>query len=54
MRAGITRVLLPARNRKDMQDIPQEARERVEFIWLENVDDAIRAAIGKPEPTAMG
>jgi ATP-dependent Lon protease len=54
MRAGITRVLLPARNRKDMQDIPQEARERVEFIWLENVDDAIRAAIGKPEPTATG
>jgi ATP-dependent Lon protease len=54
MRAGITRVLLPARNRKDMQDIPQEARERVEFIWLENVDDAIRAAIGKPEPLATG
>jgi ATP-dependent Lon protease len=54
MRAGITRVLLPARNRKDMQDIPQEARERVEVIWLENVDDAIRAAIGKPEPLATG
>jgi ATP-dependent Lon protease len=46
LRAGITRVMLPARNRKDLHDVPEEARERLEFVWLENVDDAVRAAIG--------
>ena len=46
LRAGITRVMLPARNRRDLHDVPDEARERLEFVWLENVDDAVRAAIG--------
>jgi ATP-dependent Lon protease len=50
MRAGITRVMLPARNRKDLTDVPQEARSQLEFIWLENVDDAIKAALGEAEP----
>jgi ATP-dependent Lon protease len=43
--AGITRVMLPARNRRDFEEIPVEARERLEFIWLERVDDAIAAAL---------
>ena len=45
-RAGIKRVLLPARNRKDLDDIPESARQPLEFVWLETVDDAIRAALG--------
>ena len=32
--AGITRVMLPARNRRDYDDIPEDARNRLEFIWL--------------------
>ncbi len=48
-RAGLTRVLLPARNRKDFEDIPESARDSLELIWLERVDDAIRAAL---EPAA--
>jgi ATP-dependent Lon protease len=43
--AGLTRVMLPARNRRDFEDIPQDARERLEFVWLERVDDAIAAAL---------
>ncbi|MCO6412476.1 MAG: endopeptidase La [Thiogranum sp.] len=43
--AGITRLLMPARNRKDLEDIPQDARDRVQFVWLESVDDAVRAAL---------
>jgi ATP-dependent Lon protease len=43
-RADLSRVLLPARNRRDYEDIPQEARERLEFVWLENVDGAVAAA----------
>jgi ATP-dependent Lon protease len=43
--AGITRVMLPARNRKDFDDIPESARKELEFIWLEQVDQAIAAAL---------
>jgi len=45
MRAGIGRVLLPARNRKDLEEVPAEARQRLEFVFLEDVDDAVRAAM---------
>jgi ATP-dependent Lon protease len=44
-RAGITTVLLPARNRKDLEDVPDSARKQVKFVWLERVDDAIAAAL---------
>ncbi len=45
--AGLTRVMLPARNRRDFDEIPQGARDKLEFIWLERVDDAIAAAFEK-------
>jgi ATP-dependent Lon protease len=44
LRAGIHTVMLPARNRRDLEDIPQTAREQLEIIWLETVDDALRVA----------
>jgi len=44
-RAGITRVLLPARNRKDFEEIPEGARKQLEFVWLENGDQAVAAAL---------
>jgi ATP-dependent Lon protease len=37
-------VLLPARNRRDFEEIPEETRAALEFVWLETVDDAISAA----------
>jgi ATP-dependent Lon protease len=43
--AGITRVMLPARNKRDFDDIPTGAREKLEFIWLERVDEAIAQAL---------
>jgi ATP-dependent Lon protease len=45
-RAGIDTVMLPARNRRDYDDIPPSARDRLRFIWLETVDDALAATIG--------
>jgi len=47
--AGIKRVMLPARNRRDYDDIPEIARREMEFIWLERVDEAVAAAL---EPKA--
>jgi ATP-dependent Lon protease len=51
-RAGLVRVMLPARNRKDDEDIPEDARNKLEFIWLEQVDDAIAAAL-EDAPTKL-
>jgi ATP-dependent Lon protease len=44
-RAGITTVLLPSRNQKDLEDVPETARNQVRFVWLDRVDDAIAAAL---------
>jgi ATP-dependent Lon protease len=44
-RAGIDTVLLPARNRRDYDDIPPGARDRLRFVWLDTVDDALAASI---------
>jgi len=49
LRAGIRTVLLPARNRRDLEEIPAEARGQLAFVWLENVDEAVEAALAAPE-----
>jgi ATP-dependent Lon protease len=48
--AGIKRVMLPARNRRDYDDIPEIARKEMEFIWLERVDEAVAAALEPKKP----
>ncbi|MGX1324490.1 ATP-dependent Lon protease [Bradyrhizobium sp. USDA 377] len=47
--AGLKRVMLPARNKRDYDDIPQSARDNLEFIWLERVDEAIAVALEPAE-----
>src|ERR1700726_1417170 len=49
IQAGIATVMLPARNRKDLEDVPEKARSLVRFVWLERVDDAIEAALNPPD-----
>jgi ATP-dependent Lon protease len=44
-RAGLKRVMLPARNRRDYDDIPEDTRNSLKFIWLERVDDVIAEAL---------
>ena len=45
LRAGIHTVLLPARNRRDYEDIPENARQQLTFIWIERVEDAVAQAL---------
>jgi ATP-dependent Lon protease len=47
LRAGIKTVMLPRRNEKDLEDVPAEARQKLEFVFLDRVDDAVRTAIGE-------
>ena len=51
--AGLTRVMLPARNRRDFDEIPLGARNKLEFVWLERVDDAIAAVLERGDATAL-
>jgi ATP-dependent Lon protease len=51
-RAGIKTVMLPERNRRDLEDIPADAREQLEFRWLGNVDDAVATALD-PIPVSV-
>jgi ATP-dependent Lon protease len=45
LRAGITTVMLPARNQRDLDDIPSDARAQLKFVWMDQVDDAIATAL---------
>jgi ATP-dependent Lon protease len=47
-RAGIRKVILPARNRRDLDDIPQSARSMLEFVWVERVSEALEVALAPP------
>ncbi len=52
-RAGIRTVILPARNRRDLDDIPESVRARLEFVWAEKIDDVLaRALEDAPEQRA--
>jgi ATP-dependent Lon protease len=44
-RASLSMVILPARNRKDYDDIPEGARNGLRFVWAERVEDVIEAAL---------
>jgi ATP-dependent Lon protease len=43
--AGIKRVMLPARNRRDYDDIPEQARKQLEFVWLERLEEAVSTSL---------
>ena len=47
-RAGIRKVILPARNRRDLEDIPQSARSMLELVWVDSVSEALEVALGAP------
>ncbi len=45
LRAGISTVMLPKRNEKDLDDVPAEARHKLQFVFLDKVEDAVRTAL---------
>ncbi len=47
-RAGIKKVILPSRNRRDLDDIPQSTRAMLEFVWVERVEEVLEVALGEP------
>ncbi|GAB4521609.1 MAG: hypothetical protein Tsb0020_40180 [Haliangiales bacterium] len=46
-RAGITRVILPHKNQRDIDDVPADVRDQMEFIFAEDMSDVLAAALEK-------
>jgi ATP-dependent Lon protease len=46
-RAGIDKVILPEKNRKDLEEIPQHVRETMQFHFASEMDDVIKLALGR-------
>jgi len=51
-RVGIKTVVLPERNRPDVEDVPEEIREKMNFVFVERVDDVFSAALRDGVPKA--
>ncbi|MEP7356696.1 MAG: S16 family serine protease, partial [Anaerolineales bacterium] len=47
-RAGLKTVIIPQRNEKDLDDVPEEVRAEMKFILADRVEDVLAAALEKP------
>ena len=51
-RAGIKRIILPERNKPDLEDIPREVRDELEFVLVSRLDEVLKAALERePQPS---
>ncbi len=48
-RNGLTTVILPKRNEQDIDEVPEEIRQSMKFIYAESVEDVLNAALEKPK-----
>ncbi len=53
LRAGIEVVMLPARNQRDLEEIPAEAKDKLKFVWLDTVEDALACALEASSSVAV-
>jgi ATP-dependent Lon protease len=53
-RAGLKTVILPKRNEKDLDDVPEEVRRDIKFILAERVEEVLREALEQPKPKRDG
>jgi ATP-dependent Lon protease len=44
-RAGVKKVVAPAKNRKDLDDIPDNVRRELEFCFVDDVHDVLKLAL---------
>jgi ATP-dependent Lon protease len=44
-RAGVKKVIIPDRNRQDLDDIPEDVRQELQFVFIEDVHEALREVL---------
>jgi ATP-dependent Lon protease len=49
-RAGLKTVILPRRNEKDLEDVPEDVRREIKFVFADKVEDVLNAALERPAP----
>jgi len=52
MRAGIKTIILPKKNEKDLEEIPEHIRNQMNFKFIQRMDEAIEQALKRPEARA--
>jgi ATP-dependent Lon protease len=51
-RAGIKRVIIPERNKADLEEVPREVRDELEFVFVNRLEEGLEAALERmPEPS---
>jgi len=51
-RAGIKRVIIPERNKADLEEVPREVRDELEFVFVHRLEEGLEAALeSMPEPS---
>jgi ATP-dependent Lon protease len=50
MRAGIKTIILPKKNEKDLEEIPEHIRNQMNFKYIQRMDEAIELALKHTEP----
>jgi ATP-dependent Lon protease len=53
MRAGISTVIIPKLNEKDLVDVPEEAKQKLKFVPAENVDEVLSVALEKDDSATL-
>jgi ATP-dependent Lon protease len=52
-RAGIKRVIVPERNRADLEEVPKEVRDELEFVYVNRLEEVLAAALESvPQPSS--
>ncbi|MGA2977130.1 MAG: endopeptidase La [Spirochaetia bacterium] len=44
-RAGLTTVILPKRNERDLEDVPEDVRNSMHFVLVDRIDEALKAGL---------
>ena len=52
-RAGLTTVILPRRNERDLEDVPADVRSRMTFVLVDRIDEALKAGLVQRVPGAQ-
>jgi predicted ATP-dependent protease len=45
-RAGLKRIILPARNEQDLEEVPEDIRKEIEFVFIKTIDELVEIVFG--------
>jgi len=52
-RAGLKRIIVPERNRADLDEVPAEVKAELEFVFVSKMDEVLTAALDTPPKPRM-